>query len=110
MSITPINYNQPVPATSPQLEDALRGWWNDQGTGPATDGSADENDLWEMMPEIDSKAVARTGPLFKEHLGIALDVRLIRHGGYANIEDLIHDLVPKMTRLKHDRSQNKEVA
>lgn len=52
--------------------------------------------LWDRMPAIDSKAVAETSPIFEKHLGIPLDPRLIRSGGYSSADDLVKDLVPRM--------------
>ena len=54
------------------------------------------SELWDTMPAVDSKAVARTAGLFKRWLGKPLDVRLIRQGGYDNVDDMINHLVPKM--------------
>ncbi len=81
----------------------IKRWWEEEctdwdaavtGADPASlPGGAD---LWDDMPTVDSKAIARTSPIFERHLGIPLDVKLIRHGGYASIDDAIADLVPKM--------------
>lgn len=81
----------------------IRRWWEKQcrswdaavteGDLASLPGGAD---LWDDMPTVDSKAIARTSPFFKRHLGIPLDVKLIRHGGYASIDEAIDDLVPKM--------------
>lgn len=81
----------------------IKRWWKEEctnwdaavtGADPASlPGGAD---LWDDMPTVDSKAVARTSPIFERHLGIPLAVKLIRHGGYASIDDAIADLVPKM--------------
>jgi hypothetical protein len=84
----------------------LREWWNaeasdwDQIVG-AKDNPSSESavDLWDDMPVVDSKVIARTSPIFERHLGIPLDVKLIRRGGYGTIEEVIADLVPKMTDL-----------
>ena len=81
----------------------LKAWWEQESTDwdeavmgqdPASlPGGAD---LWDGMPKVDSKAVARTSPIFEKHFGVPLDVKLIRHGGYTSIDDVIADLVPKM--------------
>jgi hypothetical protein len=64
-------------------------------------------DLWNDMPTVDSKAVARTSPIFERHLGVPLDVKLIRPGGYATIDDVITDLVPKMvSAVDHTAGSN----
>jgi hypothetical protein len=86
-----------------KLIDALRGWlelestdWDQLVTGQLADAPDADIDLWDDMPAIDSKAVARSSPLFKKFLGIDLDVALIRAGGYKNIDDCIDHLVPLM--------------
>jgi hypothetical protein len=63
-------------------------------------------DLWDDMPTVDSKAIARTSPIFERHLGVPLDVKLIRHGGYSTIDDVISDLVPKMVAAGRDKVGN----
>ena len=65
-------------------------------TGMITDRS--NSDLWDSMPELDSKAVARSSPIFERYLGRPLDVRLIRPGGYRSIDDMIDHLVPDMMK------------
>ena len=84
----------------------INAWWAAEGqdwdaavmatdTQPLPGG----DDLWDDMPKVDSKAIARTSPIFMRHLGVPLDVRLIRRGGYASIEDAIAELVPKMAAV-----------
>ncbi len=81
----------------------LAEWWVQECTDwDAAVAGADQSslpgglDLWDGMPKVDSKAVARTSPIFERHFGIPLDVKLIRPGGYGSIEDVIADIVPKM--------------
>jgi hypothetical protein len=81
---------------------ALRQWWEEEAGDwdELVDGRGDdaqsETDLWDDLPQVDSKAIARTSPIFERHLGVPLDVKLIRRGGYGSIEEVILDLVPKM--------------
>ena len=63
--------------------------WDAQVAGDDATGA----DLWSSMPTVDSKTVARMAPIFEEHLGRPFDVRRIRRGGYACIEDVIQHLV-----------------
>ena len=49
------------------------------------------------MPNIDSKEVARMTPIFEKHLELDFDVKHIRAGGYEDVDDLIEDIVPKLT-------------
>jgi hypothetical protein len=86
-----------------KLIDAVRGWWEVESTdwdqlvtGPTDDAPDADIDLWDDMPAIDSKAVARSSPLFKKFLGVELDVTLIRAGGYKTLDDFIDHLVPLM--------------
>lgn len=95
--------SQDLGALAAQLAGDLNSWWTEEGQDwDAAVMAADPqslpggDDLWDDMPKVDSKAIARTSPIFMRHLGVPLDVKLIRRGGYASIEDAIADLVPKM--------------
>lgn len=99
-------YAVPLPPPQPRratlLAEALRAWWKEEAedwdqqvTGAVAD-LPDELDVWNDMPTVDSKAVARTSPIFKKYLGIPLDSKLIRAGGYKSIENVIDHLVPLM--------------
>ena|SRR5437879_5750762 len=88
--------------TSPLAED-LKSWWSQEGadwdtavTGADPHSLPGGVDLWDDMPKVDSKVIARSSPIFMRHLGTPLDVKLIRPGGYPSIDDAIADLVPKM--------------
>lgn len=85
------------------LASALKDWWvEEQGDWDAQVTAADPASLpggaalWDGMPSVDSKAIARSSPIFEKHLGRPLDVKMIRPGGYTSIDDAIADLVPKM--------------
>ena len=90
----------------------LRAWWGVECTDwdTAVSGGDPEmpggTDLWDCMPEVDSKAIARTSPIFERHLGVPLDVRLIRPGGYTIIDDAIADLVSKMEAAAKSAHRN----
>lgn len=86
-----------------RLEAALRAWaeketseWNAAVDGQAANGLPGGADLWDDMPALDSKAVARSSPIFQEFMGKPLDVKFIRPGGYPSVDAMIEDLVPKM--------------
>lgn len=91
-----------VPNAAP-IAAEIRSWWAQEGTdwdaavaGANAVSLPGGADLWDDMPTVDSKAVARTSPIFERHLGVRLDVKLIRAGGYASIDEFIADIVPKM--------------
>lgn len=98
---------QPVATTA--LAADLRAFWEaecvdwDQLVTGAVAGVADEIDVWNDMPTVDSKAVARTSPIFQKHLGIPLDSSLIRPGGYKTLEEMIEHLVPLMMETAKKR-------
>lgn len=91
------------------LEEELRDWWEQRNTelGGIDDDSMDDNDLWGNIPEIDSKAAARTAPICEEQLGIEFDMSMIREGGYESIDDLIEDLIPQL-RQRVNENQTQE--
>ena len=104
---------QPNSALRERLSHALREWcskevadWDAQvegGSGTGSGSDAADSDLWNSMPTVDSKAVARTSSIFEEHLGHSLDVKLIRPGGYDSVEHMIGHLVPAMMDISPAR-------
>ena len=94
---------QTLTTIAAQLASAIRIWWDKESSDwdalvsgatprPLPGGS----DLWDRMPTVDSKAAARSAPIFELHLGIPLESKLIRPGGYKSIDDMIDHLVPAM--------------
>ena len=55
-------------------------------------GNISSADLWEDMPTVDSKTVARLAPIFKRHTGRYQNIRRIRPGGYDSVEEAVQDL------------------
>jgi hypothetical protein len=99
------------------LGQALRDWWETESqdwdalvTGETPVQPDPEIDLWDNLPVIDSKAVARTSPFFEKFLGLALDVKLIRAGGYKSIEDMIDHLVSLMDQAAQNKTTTKQEA
>ncbi len=100
-------------AVRQSLSQELREWWSQEsadwdaqveGGGAEAISEAPDSDLWDSMPVMDSKNVARTSPIFEKYLGCPLDVRLIRPRGYESIDDMIRHLVPLMMNAPHARS------
>jgi len=95
----------------PSLAANLKSWWEEECADwdALVEGEDIEElpggaDLWDCMPDVDSKAVARTSPIFERSLGIPLDVKLIRRGGYKSIDEFVADLVPKMLAARVARN------
>jgi len=89
-----------------RLSAELNAWWEQECgdwdtlvEGKSQNGLLGGEDLWNCMPVVDSKAVARTSPIFEKFFGIRLDVTLIRRGGYRSIDEMIGDLIPKMLEI-----------
>lgn len=85
------------------LERRLTDWWDNRTAlyekflGLAkSKGLPGGRDLWDGMPEIDSKAVAETSVIFEEVLGIPLDFKLVKIGGYDQLDDMKRDLISPM--------------
>ena len=92
-------------ATLHRLKENLVEYWNEQcATWDSKVESAEpvqgDLGLWDEIPNIDSKEVARMTDIFNKHLGEVFDVKYIRAGGYEDINDLIEDVVPKLTGAK----------
>ena len=95
--------SEPAPGPTPRdldarrrLEADLRAWWKEERADwddQVSGGDAAAADLWGSMPVVDSKTVARMAPIFERHEGRRFDVRRIRAGGYAGIDDAIRHLV-----------------
>lgn len=95
------------------LKKAVEEWWALQQTDwdtivLAPDPTVVTNaGLWDDMPAVDSKAIARCAPIFAEH-GYAFDVRSIRPGGYTSIGEAIADLIRKSKKSTKKAQAAKE--
>lgn len=82
-------------AIAPQLRAALRTWWEDEAQ--SFDAAiAGTGAVWEGLPEIDSKAVVKASPVIRHFVGVDLDPRLIKRGGYPSFDALADDLLAKL--------------
>ena len=82
--------------TRARLSADLRAFWEQEQAdwdAQVTGGDMTGEDLWESMPTVDSKTVARMAPIFEKHEGRTFNVRRIRRGGYASMHDVIQHLV-----------------
>ena len=79
------------------VQELLTSWEREQDDWDAQvlGNVAPTTDLWESMPIVDSKTVARMAPIFEKYEGRRFDVKRIRPGGYPSINDMIEDLVYK---------------
>ena len=77
------------------LSAELFAWWEQEQQNwdsQVAGGDMTGDELWDCMPTVDSKTVARMAPIFERH-GHPFSVRDIRRGGYDSIDDAIQHLV-----------------
>lgn len=79
------------------LREDLKKWWqqNLAGSTPPPSNPATAA-VWGKVPAVDSKAVARASPVVRKHLGVGIDPKLIRKGGYATFDEALDDILPKL--------------
>lgn len=83
-----------------QLTEALRHWYEERKSNPdAPPLNPVTAGAFDYIPDIDSKAVVTASEVIKRFLGVKLDPRLIRKGGYTSFDDLLLDLLPKLREL-----------
>lgn len=78
----------------------LRTWWDEQvnlDNDPFADPSPPRvGTIFEVLPVVDSLGVV-TGLLTVEgHINMKAPPRLIKRGGYRNVEEMVGDLLPKV--------------
>lgn len=84
-------------ATSGRLRADLKRWYDDRKDDPeAPPVNPETAGAFQHLPDIDSKAVVTTSPIIKKHLGVDLDPKLIRKGGYSSFDNMTGDLLPKL--------------
>lgn len=109
MSSSPPDTNNQT-ALERRLERELREWWeqknDDWGSeGGGGSGQAGDEELWDRMPKIDSKAVTRVGAsISSDFPDIDFDPSMVQEGGYSSIDELVDDLVPKLLEAAQDES------
>ena len=80
-----------------QLTAELRDWYDDIADAPPAPGATDETKgAFEDLPDVDSKEVVKASPIVRKYLGVDLDKKHIRKGGYESFDHLKSDLFPKL--------------
>ncbi len=84
-------------AFEPAIRADLKTWWQQNQAGstppPANPATAA---VWGKVPAVDSKTVARASPVVRKHLGVGINPKLIRKGGYATFDEALDDILPKL--------------
>lgn len=78
-----------------ELVARLRQWY-DLLPAPIPRSSSATAGALEGLPDIDSKEVVRANHIFREILGVKLDPKLIKRGGYSSFDDLTGHLLPRI--------------
>jgi hypothetical protein len=81
----------------PALRADLKKWWkqNQAGSTPPPTNPATAA-VWGKVPTVDSKTVARASPVVRKYLGVGINPKLIRKGGYATFDEALDDILPKL--------------
>jgi hypothetical protein len=102
---TPFITKAEFDANEPNLLSDLRRWYDEQKQNPdAPPSNPATAGAWSHLPDIDSKAVVKASPIIKKYLGVRLDPKLIRKGGYKSFDHLVGDLLPKLRELCPDNA------
>jgi hypothetical protein len=94
--LTQAEFDANLPALEADLKREYAKW---KLTPNAPPPNAATRGAFAHVPDIDSKTVIKASPIIKKHLGIKLDPKLIRRGGYNSFDDWRGDLVPKLRAL-----------
>jgi hypothetical protein len=95
--LTPTITREEFDDVEAELLSELRRWHDERQDDPdAPQPNPHTAGAFAHLPQIDSKAVATASPIINKYLGVRLDVKHIRRGGYGSFEELVGDLVPKL--------------
>src|SRR5436305_14506519 len=87
-----------------ELEDRLRKWWQKRVASPlrrrVSDPRKTGGTVFDIQPEIASQEVVCILTQIEPLLGFALDTsRIIKRGGYQNVEEFVRDILSKLEPL-----------
>lgn len=81
----------------PAIRADLKKWWKqNQATATPPPPNPATAAVWGGVPVVDSKTVARASPVLRKHLGVGINPKLIRKGGYASFAEALDDLLSKI--------------
>eukprot|EP00438_Fugacium_kawagutii_P035195 Skav231389 [mRNA] locus=scaffold7522:607:6029:+ [translate_table: standard] len=80
-----------------ELELALREWWEEESADTLPPDCVQRaGGLLNGIPEIDSKAVAKAAPVVEGVIGVTLDPKWIRRGGYGSVDEMVEHLLGRI--------------
>jgi hypothetical protein len=91
---TPLQFAAMRPKLKKELTEALQKELQDCMLGL----DDPDSDLWDDLPTVDSKTVAKLSPIVKGFLGRSLDPRWIQKGGYDSVESAVKDILDKLEK------------
>ena len=96
---TKAEFDKIEPDLAKEIEKRLERELEPSVGAPDLDGY-DKSDLWDDLPQVDSKTVMKVSGVVKQFLGIPLDPKIVKKGGYNS--PLIHVVKELMNNLKQD--------
>jgi hypothetical protein len=87
-----------------ELEDAIVKWWNEETSKRLNDPFAVPGTLYDVLTEVDSLCAVNVLLAIEPIIGFSPPESVIKAGGYANRQEMIDHLSPKLRNLYTKRS------
>ena len=80
-------------ALEPKLRREMEAWWEDESASVTATPSSP---IFGGLPAIDSKTVAKSSSVVRRLIGMGIDPKSIKKGGYSSIKAMLDDIIPKL--------------
>jgi hypothetical protein len=87
-----------------ELEDAIAKWWDEETSKRLKDPFAVPGTLYDALTEVDSLSAVNVLLAIEPIIGFGPPESVIKPGGYANRQEMIDHLSPKLRNLYTKRS------
>jgi hypothetical protein len=80
----------------------LRSWWDgqvDSADDPFAAPKPTSGTIFDVIPVVDSLSVVTALVAIEKHVGFKVPSRVIQRGGYNSFDEMVDDLVPKVSAL-----------
>jgi len=85
-----------------EIVNALKSWWDQEVEPENEDPFSDpgiKGTLYELLPTIDSLTMVNALLAVEQFVGFELPACILKRGGYANREEMISHVVPRIRSL-----------
>jgi hypothetical protein len=79
----------------------LKSWWDDQTSSidPFAEPKEKPGTIFDALPTVDSLAAVSALLTVAKHVPFKVTTKIIKKGGYADFDDLVTDMLPKLEEL-----------